>query len=157
MPSRASRPWGESGRPFADSSAAPSSRRCGSTRSRSRARPSTSRREHGPDGREGMTGAPEHWICGSCPSPNQPRAPRCYKCRTPRELVEADPATLVVAGVGTSDSSAAVTAAARAAVIGGYRSSAIHAVVAQALILATAAVAVVASLVGADAVALLLA
>ncbi|HKG57336.1 MAG TPA: DUF4328 domain-containing protein [Candidatus Limnocylindrales bacterium] len=104
-----------------------------------------------------MASAPEHWICGSCRSLNEPRAQRCYKCRTPRELVEANPETLLVAGAGASDSSAAVAAAARAAVLGGYRSSSIRAAVAQGLILATAGVAVVASAVGADAVALLLA
>src|SRR5215212_5729941 len=44
------------------------------------------------------------WVCSSCRSVNQPREKRCYSCRTPRDLVEADPKTLLVAGAGSKPS-----------------------------------------------------
>lgn len=99
----------------------------------------------------------EHWVCGSCRSFNEGRAQRCYKCRTPRDLVEADPSQLIVAGVGTTESSQAVAAAAQASVAGDYRSSSMRAALVQWLIVATIAGTVIASVTGADAIALILA
>jgi hypothetical protein len=40
----------------------------------------------------------EPWVCGSCRSVNQPRESRCYRCRTPRDVGEADPASMPVSG-----------------------------------------------------------
>jgi hypothetical protein len=86
------------------------------------------------------------WVCGACRSINQPREQRCYKCRTPRDLGQVDPETLVVAGAGskpTVDPKAAV---------GTYRSSAGRALTAQALIVFTIVVTTMAKVLGADAI-----
>lgn len=92
----------------------------------------------------------EPWICGSCRSLNQPSASRCYKCRTPRALVEADVNKLVVGGEGHSASVAAVTQAARSAVLGGYKESWVFAGLTQCLLIGTAILAVLSSIGGAD-------
>ena len=92
----------------------------------------------------------EPWICGSCRSLNQQSASRCYKCRTPRALVEADPTNLVVAGEGHSASTAAVTQSAKTAALGGYKESWLLSIVTQVLLLGTAVVAVLATVAGAD-------
>ena len=92
----------------------------------------------------------EPWICGSCRSLNQASASRCYKCRTPRALVEADPTRLVVAGEGHSAAVAAVTKAAQTAAIGGYRDSWLLSILAQGLLVATGIMAVLATVAGAD-------
>ena len=84
------------------------------------------------------------WVCGACRSINQPREGRCYHCRTPRELVEADPETLIVAGAGSRPADAPVRPTAT------FRSSAGFAFLAQVLLAAALAVAVVANLLGAD-------
>jgi hypothetical protein len=104
-----------------------------------------------------MPDAGEHWVCGSCRSLNEGRADRCYKCRTPRALVEADPTQLIVAGVGATESRLAASAAAAAAVRGQYRSSSMRAATAQWLIVATITGTVISSVTGADAVAAILA
>jgi hypothetical protein len=90
------------------------------------------------------------WVCGNCRSINQPREGRCYRCRTPRELVEADPDTLIVAGAGASRPPEEI----RPTV--GYRSSASRAVMTQLLVAAGLAVTVVSSVMGADLVGRLL-
>lgn len=92
----------------------------------------------------------EPWICGSCRSLNQSSASRCYKCRTPRALVEADPTKLVVAGEGHSAAVAAVTKAAHTAALGGYRDSWLLSILTQGLLAATGAIAVLATIAGAD-------
>jgi hypothetical protein len=38
------------------------------------------------------------WVCGNCRSINQPRESRCYRCRTPRAIGEADPTAMPVSG-----------------------------------------------------------
>lgn len=86
------------------------------------------------------------WICGSCRSLNQPREGRCYRCRTPRELVEADPETLLVAGAGSKPVDIVRP-------VGQFRSSGDRAFAAQVLIGAALAVTVVANVLGADLVA----
>jgi hypothetical protein len=95
-----------------------------------------------------MSGEP--WVCGSCRSLNEVRSTRCYKCRTPRALAEADLSTLITAGAGAAESSAAVAQAARTAVLGGYKDSAARAGLAQCMVVATGVLAVVATLAGAD-------
>jgi hypothetical protein len=95
-----------------------------------------------------MSGEP--WVCGSCRSLNEVRSTRCYKCRTPRALGEADLSTLITAGAGATESSAAVTQAASAAVLGGYRSSSARAGLTQCMVVATGVLAVVATIAGAD-------
>jgi hypothetical protein len=105
----------------------------------------------GQDREIGMTRAGgEPWVCGSCRSFNEIRSTRCYKCRTPRALVEADPSTLIVAGAGATEASAAVAQAASAAAVGGYRDSAARAGLTQCMVVATGILAVVASIAGAD-------
>jgi uncharacterized protein DUF4328 len=94
--------------------------------------------------------AGERWVCGSCRSLNEVRSPRCYKCRTPRALAEADLSTLITAGAGAAESSAAVTEAARTAALGGYRDSAARAGLTQCMVVATGILAVVASIAGDD-------
>lgn len=86
------------------------------------------------------------WVCGSCRSINQGRGGRCYKCRTPRELVEADPAALAVAGVGST----AQPAGNPASGVGTYRSSADRAFLAQLLVGLTVVAAVLSSAMGAN-------
>jgi hypothetical protein len=93
---------------------------------------------------------PEPWVCGSCRSLNQQSASRCYKCRTPRALVEADVNNLVVAGEGQSAAAAAVTESARAAALGGYKDSWARAGLTQCLLVGTGILAVLTSLGGAD-------
>jgi Domain of unknown function (DUF4328) len=95
-----------------------------------------------------MSGDP--WVCGSCRSLNEARTTRCYKCGTPRALAEADLSTLITAGAGVAESSAAVAEAARTAALGGYRDSAARAGLAQCMVVATGILAVVASVAGAD-------
>jgi hypothetical protein len=92
----------------------------------------------------------EPWICGSCRSLNQQTASRCYKCRTPRALVEADPTRLVVAGEGHSAAVEAVTKAAQASAIGGYKDSWLLSITTQGLLVGTGIVAVLATIAGAD-------
>jgi hypothetical protein len=87
------------------------------------------------------------WVCGACRSINQPREPRCYKCRTPRELAKVDPETLVVAGVGSAQ-----PAVDPKAVVGTYRSSSDRAFAAQVLIVLTVFVTAASKIVGADVV-----
>lgn len=84
------------------------------------------------------------WVCASCRSVNQRREGRCYRCRTPRELVEADPASLVVAGAGSAAAGGAE------ALVPKYRSSAQRAALAQLLLGATIVTAVVSSALGAN-------
>jgi hypothetical protein len=84
------------------------------------------------------------WVCGNCRSINQPREGRCYHCRTPRELVEADPETLIVAGVGTSRAPEEIRPTA------GYRTSAGPAFMTQLAVAAGLVVTVVSSVMGAD-------
>ncbi|HEY0443400.1 MAG TPA: hypothetical protein VGC90_04175, partial [Candidatus Limnocylindrales bacterium] len=103
-----------------------------------------------------MPDAAERWVCGSCRSLNEGRADRCYKCRTPRALVEADPTQLIVAGAGATESREAITAAATASVLGRYQSSAMRAAAAQSLIVATIVGTLVSSVTGADAIAAIL-
>jgi hypothetical protein len=67
------------------------------------------------------------WVCGSCRSINQPRTTRCYSCRTPKSVGEADPASMPVTGQ--------VPAAPTAAAIEPFRSTARLALAAQVLIL----------------------
>lgn len=83
------------------------------------------------------------WICGSCRSINQPREGRCYRCRTPRDLVEADPETLLVAGAGSRPTETIRPT-------GAYSSSAALAFLTQVLIVAAIAVTVIANVLGAD-------
>jgi hypothetical protein len=90
------------------------------------------------------------WVCGNCRSINQPREGRCYHCRTPRELVEADPETLIVAGVGTSRAPEEIRPTA------GYRTSAGPAFMTQLAVAAGLVVTVVSSVMGADLVGRLL-
>jgi hypothetical protein len=74
-------------------------------------------------------------VCGACRSINEGRGGRCYKCRTPRELVGAGSAPAPEApsrGVGT------------------YASSAGHALTAQLLIGLTIVAAIVSSALGAN-------
>ena len=92
----------------------------------------------------------EPWICGSCRSVNEVRSQRCYKCRTPRELAQADVSQLIVAGAGASDAAHAVGAAARAAVLGGYESSEARAGLAQCLLVAIGVLALLVNITGAD-------
>jgi len=92
----------------------------------------------------------EPWVCGACRSINEFKSGRCYKCRTPRELGEADVAQLITAGAGTSEATATAAAAARTAALGGYRSSNARAGLTQCLLVATAALAVLGTIVGAD-------
>lgn len=92
----------------------------------------------------------EPWICGSCRSLNQPSASRCYKCRTPRALVEADPTTLVVAGEGHSAAVASVTKAAQSSALGGYKESWARAGLTQCMLVGTAILAIIYSIAGAD-------
>jgi hypothetical protein len=87
------------------------------------------------------------WVCGACRSINQPREQRCYKCRTPRELAKVDPATLVVAGAGSTQPVVDPNA-----VIGSYRSSADRAFAAQLLIVVAVVVTAASKIVGADVV-----
>jgi hypothetical protein len=87
--------------------------------------------------------AAQPWICGACRSINQPREGRCYRCRTPRELVEADPTTLIVAGAGR-------TTAEEPRPTGSYRSSGEAAFLAQVLIGAALVVAVIGNVMRAD-------
>lgn len=69
------------------------------------------------------------WVCGNCRSVNQPRENRCYRCRTPRDIGEADPAAMPVSGqVPRRDTAAAIPP---------YRSTAGIAQLAQVLILVT--------------------
>jgi hypothetical protein len=84
------------------------------------------------------------WICGACRSINQPREGRCYRCRTPRDLVEADPTTLIVAGAGSRPTDAPVRPTAT------FQSSGGLALLAQVLLGAALAVAVVGNILGAD-------
>jgi hypothetical protein len=49
------------------------------------------------------------WVCGSCRSINQPREKRCYRCRTPRDVAEADVATMPVSGEVPMRADAAAT------------------------------------------------
>jgi hypothetical protein len=100
--------------------------------------------------------AGERWVCGSCRSLNEVRSTRCYKCRTPRALAEADLSTLITAGAGASEASAAVTEAATAAVVGGYRGSSARAGLVQCMLVATGIVAVVVNLAGAEVIGRLL-
>jgi hypothetical protein len=93
---------------------------------------------------------PEPWICGACRSVNEERSSRCYKCRTPRALAEADVSQLIVAGAGVTESTRAVTSTAQAAALGGYRSSDAGAGLAQCLLAATGVLAVISSIAGAD-------
>ena len=79
------------------------------------------------------------WVCSACRSVNQPRENRCYRCRTPRELVEADPETLLVAGAGSVPSPVAKS-------VGTFRSSGDLAFLTQVLIVAALGVAVVGSI-----------
>jgi uncharacterized protein DUF4328 len=95
-----------------------------------------------------MTGEP--WVCGSCRSLNEVRSTRCYKCRTPRALAEADLSTLITAGAGATEAAAAVTQAASSAVLGGYQPSSARAGLTQCMVVATGILAVLASLAGAD-------
>jgi hypothetical protein len=92
----------------------------------------------------------EPWICGSCRSLNQQTASRCYKCRTPRALVEADPTKLVVAGEGHSAAVASVTKAAQSSALGGYKESWAFAGLAQCMLIGTGILAILYSIVGAD-------
>jgi uncharacterized protein DUF4328 len=100
--------------------------------------------------------AGERWVCGSCRSLNEVRSTRCYKCRTPRALAEADLSTLIVAGAGATEAAAAVTQAASGAVLGGYQDSSARAGLAQCMIVATGILAVLASLAGADVLGMLI-
>jgi hypothetical protein len=84
------------------------------------------------------------WICGACRSVNQPREGRCYRCRTPRDLVEADPGTLLVAGAGSRPTETVVKPTAP------YRDTGNLAFLAQVLLAAALAIAVVANVLGAD-------
>jgi hypothetical protein len=99
----------------------------------------------------------EPWVCGSCRSFNEVRSTRCYKCHTPRLLAEADLSTLIVAGAGATEASAAVTEAATAAVLGGYRGSSVRAGIVQCMLVATGIVTVVVSVAGAEVISRLLA
>jgi hypothetical protein len=81
---------------------------------------------------------------------NEFKTQRCYKCRTPRELAEADVSQLITAGAGASEARMTAAATARTAALGGYRSSDARAGLTQCLLVATAALAVLASVVGAD-------
>jgi len=86
------------------------------------------------------------WVCSSCRSVNQPRENRCYSCRTPRELVEADPETLLVAGAGSRPSAGT----APVAPVAPYRSSGDRAFLTQVLIAVSLGVTLVGSVMGAD-------
>jgi hypothetical protein len=79
------------------------------------------------------------WVCGSCRSINQPRTTRCYSCRTPRSVGEADPASMPVGGQ--------VPAAPTAAAVGPFRSTARLALLAQVLVLVAIAVVAAAGLI----------
>jgi hypothetical protein len=85
------------------------------------------------------------WVCSSCRSVNQPREKRCYSCRTPRDLVEADPKTLLVAGAGSTPSG-------QPKPVGTFRSSGDLAFLTQVLIVAALAVSVVGLVLGTDVV-----
>jgi hypothetical protein len=89
------------------------------------------------------------WVCGSCRSINQPREGRCYRCRTPRELVEADPETLIVAGAGSTSTEIVRPR-------GVYSGSGGLAFLAQVLIVAAIVITVISSVLGADLVGRLL-
>lgn len=92
----------------------------------------------------------EHpWVCSSCRSVNQPRENRCYSCRTPRELVEADPQTLLVAGAGSKPT-------ADKGPIGTFRSSGDRAFMTQVMIVLAIAATLASSFLNADLVARLL-
>jgi uncharacterized protein DUF4328 len=95
----------------------------------------------------------EPWICGACRSVNEFKSQRCYKCRTPRELAEADVSQLITAGAGASEAVVTAAAAARTAALGGYRSSDARAALTQCLLGATAVLAVLSSVAGADLIA----
>jgi hypothetical protein len=92
----------------------------------------------------------EPWVCGACRSVNEFKSGRCYKCRTPRELGEADVAQLITAGAGATEATETAAALARTAALGGYRSSNARAGLTQCLLVATAALAVLATVAGAD-------
>jgi Domain of unknown function (DUF4328) len=91
----------------------------------------------------------ERWICGSCRSLNEIRSTRCYKCHTPRALVEADPTTLIVAGAGATEASAAVTQKATAAA-GAYEGSSARAGLAQCMLVATGFLALLTNIAGVE-------
>jgi uncharacterized protein DUF4328 len=95
----------------------------------------------------------EPWICGACRSVNEFKSQRCYKCRTPRELAEADVSQLITAGAGASEAVVTAAQAARTAALGGYRSSDARAGLTQCLLAATAILAVLSSVAGADLIA----
>jgi hypothetical protein len=84
------------------------------------------------------------WVCGACRSINQPREGRCYHCRTPRELVEADPSTLIVAGAGSRPAETPIRPTAAFQPSGGL------AFLAQVLLAAALGVAILSSVLGAD-------
>jgi hypothetical protein len=92
----------------------------------------------------------EPWVCGACRSINEFKSQRCYKCRTPRELGEADVSQLITAGAGATEATQTAAQAARTAALGGYRSSDARAGLTQCLLVATAVLAVIASVAGAD-------
>jgi hypothetical protein len=95
----------------------------------------------------------EPWICGACRSVNEFKSQRCYKCRTPRELAEADVSQLITAGAGASEAVVTAAQAARTAALGDYRSSGERAGLTQCLLGATAVLAVLSSVAGADLIA----
>jgi hypothetical protein len=92
----------------------------------------------------------EPWVCGACRSINEFKSQRCYKCRTPRELGEADVSQLITAGAGASEATVTAAQAARTAALGGYRSSDARAALTQCLLAGTAILAVIGSVAGAD-------
>jgi hypothetical protein len=69
------------------------------------------------------------WVCGNCRSINQPRENRCYRCRTPRDIGEADPEAMPVSGQVPRRESAGAIAP--------YRSTASLSQLAQVLIIVT--------------------
>jgi uncharacterized protein DUF4328 len=99
------------------------------------------------------TAGQEPWICGACRSVNEFKSQRCYKCRTPRELGEVDVAQLITAGAGATEATETAARAARTAALGGYRSSDARAGLTQCLLAATAVLAVLSSVAGADLIA----
>jgi hypothetical protein len=79
------------------------------------------------------------WVCGTCRSINQPRTTRCYSCRTPKSVGEADPASMPVSGQ--------VPAAPTAAAVEAFRSTAGLALTAQVLVLVAIGVVAAAGLI----------
>ncbi len=84
------------------------------------------------------------WVCGACRSINQPRQERCYRCRTPRHLTEADPEQLVVAGEGSTASRVDPKA-----IVGTYQPSGDRAFALQLLLVVTAVLSVIQRVMGA--------